>query len=412
MRILLLVHQYPPDHIGGTELYTQAVAQILAQRGHQVTVFYRGATRGTSLERREEGSVAIWRAPSAGSAHRRFLATFRDASIVEGFAHVLHEARPDWLYVQHLMGFPVAILRSARERDIPVAVTLHDYWWVCANAQLLTNYDGQLCAGPRAYLNCARCLLARAGIGNWWPAVPAAALAASWRSQQLRSALLGANRLVAPSRFVQKWYNAHGIPQERIEVLPHGLQWPASSERTRSPLDKAPGEPVRLLYIGGLAWQKGVHVLLQAFSQVRGPAELWIAGDESADLAYVARLRAQASSAVRFLGPLSRDQVWEALSRVDVLTVPSLWHETFSLVTHEAFAAGVPVLASRVGALSEAVHDGMDGLLLPPGDVAAWRAALQRLVDEPDLCERLRANVRRPMTLESHVQHLESLLRS
>ena len=80
MRILLLVHQYPPDHIGGTELYTQALAQALVQHGHEVTVFYRGAAPGTSLEKREETGVAVWRAPPASSANRRFLSTFRDRS--------------------------------------------------------------------------------------------------------------------------------------------------------------------------------------------------------------------------------------------------------------------------------------------------------------------------------------------
>jgi glycosyltransferase involved in cell wall biosynthesis len=100
------------------------------------------------------------------------------------------------------------------------------------------------------------------------------------------------------------------------------------------------------------------------------------------------------------------------LSQVDLLTVPSLWHETFSLVTHEAFAAGVPVIASRVGAMSEAVQDGVNGLLLPPGDVNAWQVALQRLVNEPGLIEGLRTNVHPPLTLDAHVQRLESLLRS
>ena len=407
MRILLLVHQYPPDYIGGTELYTQTLAGALARRGHHVTVLCRGATPGVGLQQAEENGVVVWRAPASTSMNRRFLSTFGDAPARDAFEHVLGQASPDRVHIQHLIGFPVGVLRSIRERGIPVAITLHDYWWVCANAQLLTNYSGQLCAGPRAYLNCARCVLARAGLGGLWPAVPPVAWPLSWRGSHLRAALLQASRVIAPSAFVQAWYNAHCIPEKRIEVLPHGLEWPSGLRCSRSPSD-----PLRLLYLGGLAWQKGVHVLLEAFGRVSGAAELWIAGNETLDPAYVERLRALASSQVRFLGPLNQGQRWEVLSQVDVLTVPSLWHETLSLVTHEAFAAGVPVVASRVGALSEAVQDGANGLLLPPGDVSAWQAALQRLVHEPGLIEEMRANVRPPMTLDSHVQRLESLLRS
>jgi glycosyltransferase involved in cell wall biosynthesis len=407
VKILLLVHQYPPDHIGGTELYTQTLAQALVRRGHQVTVLCRGATPGVGLQQSEENGVVVWRAPASPSTNGRFLATFGDAPARDAFQHVLQEASPDRVHVQHLIGFPVSVLHSLRERGIPFAITLHDYWWVCANAQLLTNYSGQLCDGPRAYLNCARCALARAGRGSLWPAVPPAAWVMSWRGRQLRSALLQADQVIAPSSFVQVWYNAHCIPEKRIEVLPHGLEWPPGLQRTRSP-----AELVRLLYLGGLAWQKGVHVLLEAFGRVSGAAELWIAGDESFDPAYVERLQAQASPRVRFLGSLNRERMWEVLSQVDLLTVPSLWHETFSLVTHEAFAAGVPVIASRVGAMSEAVQDGVNGLLLPPGDVNAWQVALQRLVNEPGLIEGLRTNVHPPLTLDAHVQRLESLLRS
>jgi glycosyltransferase involved in cell wall biosynthesis len=95
--------------------------------------------------------------------------------------------------------------------------------------------------------------------------------------------------------------------------------------------------------------------------------------------------------------------------QVDVVVVPSLWYEAYSFLVSEAFAAGLPVLASRLGALADRVRDGVDGLLLPPGDIMAWRAAMQRLLDEPDLLPRLRAGVRPPMTMEEHVDRLETL---
>jgi glycosyltransferase involved in cell wall biosynthesis len=166
---------------------------------------------------------------------------------------------------------------------------------------------------------------------------------------------------------------------------------------------------MRLAYIGGIAWQKGIHVVLDALQGLEEKVELWIAGDESYDPAYTRRLRALATPNVRFLGLLAHTQVWETLAQTDAVVVPSLWYETYSLITHEAFAAHVAVIASRLGALEEAVRDGIDGLLVPPGDVAAWRAAIVRLVDQPGLLATMRANTRPPMTEAEHVSRIESL---
>jgi glycosyltransferase involved in cell wall biosynthesis len=304
------------------------------------------------------------------------------------------------------------MVRCVQERGIPFLITFHDYWWVCANAQLITNYSGEPCEGPRAFLNCARCALARAGqsaaaplpLDRLWPAVPAVALLMAWRRRQLRSVLGQAQRLIAPSQFVWDWYASHGVPVDRLHLLPHGLAWPLNLVRKR---ERATA--LRLAYIGGLSWQKGVHVLLDALDGVRGQVELSTAGDESFDPRYVARLKAKARPNVRFLGLLSHQGVWELLSQTDVVVIPSLWNETFSLIAHEAFAAGVPVVASRAGALSDAVHDGQDGLLVSPGDVTAWREALQRMVDQPDLIAKLRANVEPPLTLAEHAERIERL---
>jgi glycosyltransferase involved in cell wall biosynthesis len=214
-----------------------------------------------------------------------------------------------------------------------------------------------------------------------------------------------ADRLIAPTEFVRRWYVAHGAPPDRLLVIPPGLEYPSLIRRQY----EKPSDIVRFAYVGGISWQKGIHVLVEAFDQVDGPAELWIAGDESFDPAYSSRLHAQASPNVRFLGKLTRQKVWDTLAQVHVVVVPSIWYETFSFLISEAFAAGVPVVASRLGPLADRVRDGIDGLLVPPGDGTAWRAALQRLVDEPDLLNRLRANVQSPMTLEEHVSQVESL---
>jgi len=94
-----------------------------------------------------------------------------------------------------------------------------------------------------------------------------------------------------------------------------------------------------------------------------------------------------------------------------VVVVPSVVLESFGLVVREAFAAAAPVIASRIGALEEAVRDGTDGLLVQPGDEAALAAAMRRFVDDPRLLETLRANLPRVKTTAEHAAEMAALYR-
>ncbi len=373
--------------------------------GYQAGIFYRRSAVGVGLEQRVEDGVSVWAAWAGSiSPQGRYLAAFGDVPIERTFERTVDEFRPDLVHVQHLMGLPVQVLRIIRRRRIPYVVTLHDYWWICANAQLLTNFGQQICDGPRLWLNCGRCALARAGMGALWPAAPALAPLLAARARLQRQALGQADRLIAPTSFVKTWYVTHGVSAGQIEVLPHGIERSALPARR-----KRPTGTLRFACIGGLAWQKGVHVVVEAFERLSGEVELWVAGSEAFDPVYAQRLRSQAGPRVRFMGGLTREQVWACLAEIDVLAVPSLWYEAFSLIAHEAFTVGIPVVASRLGALAEVVHDGVDGLLVPPGDVDAWSAALQRLVDDPALLDRLRAGVRPAMDMAQHAQSLCSV---
>jgi glycosyltransferase involved in cell wall biosynthesis len=150
--------------------------------------------------------------------------------------------------------------------------------------------------------------------------------------------------------------------------------------------------------------------LLEAFRVLGATerAELWIIGDETSDPAYVSNLRELATSRVSFLGKQPRHAVWKLLSQVDVVVVPSLWYEAYAFVVSEAFAAGAPVVASRLGTLVDRVEHEVDGLLVPPGDVVALSEALGRLVREPDLLLRLRGGLRPVRTFDAHITDLEA----
>ncbi len=168
---------------------------------------------------------------------------------------------------------------------------------------------------------------------------------------------------------------------------------------------------MRLLYVGGLAPNKGVHVVLEALLKVDGAVQLEIVGDDTAHPGYAEQLHALAGANVTFRGALEHVAVWSALKNADVLVVPSLWHETYCFTAREAIAAGVPVLASSMGALTELIDDGHNGLLLAPGDAAAWRAAIQRIIDDRSQIEMWRQALQPVETFDAHVDQIQALYR-
>jgi len=409
VRILHIVHQFLPEHVGGTEHYTRTLALAQQQDGHQVAIFCRRSSAGQRLTRETVEGIDVNRVANGPfTPARRFRATFRDRFLATSLARVVAETRPDLIHIHHLMGLPASILTAASSAA-PVVVTLHDYWWICANAQLVTDYGGQVCAGPRCWLNCARCGLARAGAGAAWPLSPLAAPLFGLRAAILRRGWSRVAAWIAPTDFVAKWHVAHGLPAERMQVIGHGIEPPPLASLVETAEHPRQGTALHFAYVGGLAPQKGVHILIAAFNELPASARLTVAGDETTFPDYCADLRRQATHpGIRFVGRLDRTAVWRVLADAELLVVPSLWYETASLVVQEAFAVRTPVIAANHGALAERVRHEVDGLLVPPGNVPALRDAMRRVIDEPGLLDRLRNGIQPVMTAADHWQQIKA----
>lgn len=413
MRILQVVHQYPPDDIGGVELHTQALARSLARRGHTLSVFYRRSQEGTGVEQRREGDVTVWAAWNGiVQPTRRLLSTFKEDALLGAFRQVLDESAPDLVHIHHLMGLPVAIANLVHERGIAIVLTLHDYWWLCANAQLLTNDTEEVCEGPKLWINCGRCALARMGRDDALWLAPAFAPIFAARNWQLRHVAEMAERIIVPTQFTFNLFREMGLAPAKLTVVPHGIALPEGwvpPPRT----DELAGT-LRIAYVGGIAWQKGIHVLIEAVNLL--PADgvtLTIYGNGDAFPEYTAQLQALASHpGIRFAGSIPNQQLLPALARADVLVVPSLWYETAALIIQEAFAAGIPVIASDIGALRERVRHGEDGLLVPPNNAAALRDALLKLLHDSSRLVRLRNGIRSVRSVEDQVMETEAIYQS
>lgn len=207
---------------------------------------------------------------------------------------------------------------------------------------------------------------------------------------------------------------------ERTRVLPRPIRRSGSGRTNRR---TRPEDPAVVTVAGRIAPEKGLDVLVGALGAVRAeaPVELCVAGvvehDTYWDRCRELMARATATNPrlrVRFLGHLDYAAIDRLLDRSDIVAVPSQWPEPFGAVALEAMSAGAAVVASRVGGLDTCIVDGQNGVLVPPGDTAAWTAALEALLAYPRRAARLAARGQaraRSYTADRHITALDGMVR-
>ena len=436
MRITYVVHQFLPHYFTGTELYVYAIARAMAERGHEVEVFALEpdfAEQDRLFEERREvvegltvTRVRVWYHLDRDYERMEYAHPF----LATRFRAHLDERRPDLVHVFHLRYLGVDLLHEARACGVPVVVHLMDFWFLCPQV-VLRRGDGTLCDGPpQGGLGCVDCIRpelaqeldredVRDAIARIAPHVPGAsvpgrarqqrALTLTERPRRLREALLSATRIVAPSQFLRDTFVRNGYPKERIEVLGYGVDTTALGTIASTPRDG--DAPLRCAFIGSIAEHKGTDLVVDAIARVAAPIELAIWGRASDFPEYSATVaeRAKADPRVSFRGPFGRPDLPAVLADTDVLVVPSRWYENTPFVVLEAFAAGVPVVATDLGGLGEIVVDGENGELFRRDDVADLAARLERLAREPDRLARYRAALPRVKTLADNAGEIAGI---
>jgi glycosyltransferase involved in cell wall biosynthesis len=338
MRILIVSGIWPPD-VGGPASHAPEVAGWLLEHGHDVEVVVTA-----DAEPAPEAFPVRWIARSLppGIRHASALRTI-----------VARARRADVVYSTGMFGRSSAGAVLAR-----------------------TPFVLKLTADP-AFERARRRGLVEGEVGDFQAGgggpVPALLRTA-------RDAAVGhASHLVCPSAFMRDLVLSWGVPPEGVTLLPNPA--PRATEAVSFDVGRSPV----LAFAGRLTAQKDLGIALDAMREVTD-ARLLIAGDGPER----ARLEAAAGERVEFLGPLPRAEVLGLLRAADASILTSAW-ENFPHGVVESLAVGTPVIATRTGGVAEVVRDGENGLLVEPGDTAAFVAAVRRYLDEPGLRERLRA---------------------
>ena len=401
MKVLQVIHGYPMRYNAGSEVYTQGLAQALAER-HEVHVFARQENAFLpeyAMQREADPS------DPRISLHVINMARARDGyshKAVDGaFGELLDRITPDVAHVGHLNHLSTSLVFEARRRRVPVVFTLHDYWLMCPRGQFIQMYPREpsdnwaVCDGQDDRKCAVRCYSRYFG-GDAGEREQDAAYWTGWvgrRMAHVRQACDAVDVFIAPAMYLLRRFRDDLRTSGGKAGLP-GL-WVSPGQAGRPGTHR--GEPFTFGYIGTHIPAKGVDHLIRAFGSLTGEPRLRIWGrDRGAETAGLKRLAqalpGDAGERIQWMREYrNQDIVADVFNLCDAIVTPSIWAENSPLVIHEALQAGLPVVTADYGGMAEYVRHEENGLLFAHRDVESLARQMQRLADDPALARRLGA---------------------
>lgn len=431
MRILMVTIGFPPDQVGGTEVYVAGLVDALTLRGYAPEVaFVRESPVGDAItvESDRRDGTPVHQIVVPRSRFRLETVVFDEDlrnRIVDAFRTLVRARQPDVVHVHPLqLGLESYLLEALHADGHKVVLTYHSSTTGCARGDLV-RFGRTACDGIIHQVACTECLMHFRGVPR-----PAAAILArvplSWYRAahrrlpspplaKLKSfcslpllvdarrtcwtrAMTAADRVVAVCDWVKAVCVANAVPEWKLVLSRHGHRF--ASHVTAARTDRI----VRFGYLGRLSPEKGIGILLDAVKQTARHLPLEIefvsatfdAPHPSADEQAVIREIVSAAAAdprLRIVGAVADEDLTARVGTWDATIVPSLWFESGPQVVYESFAAGTPVIGSRRGGIAELVQDEETGFLFEPGSARALADLLTRLTSNPAPLRALRSRI-------------------
>ncbi len=350
MRVLMVSSLWPPEVLGGAEQYAGALAQRLRTRGHEVGVVTLGVPGADVV-----ASVPSWPYPlqeyASQNPVRRALFHAADLARPDArrvFDRAIEAFRPDVVHSHVVQGMGIAALTETFRRGVAHVHTLHDYWLLCQRNAMVQR-DGTACT--------QRCRSCRA-VGEL-------------RNRQI--ARRPPEVVVAVSEAIARHHLAElAWLRDRTRVIYN----PVGDAKARAP--RPAGAPITFGFLGRLGIDKGIRTLVDAFAMADLDGARLVVAGHGPDADCV-----RGVPGVDYRGWVSGPQKDALFDEIDCLVVPSQWEDPAPLVVNEARSRGVAVIGSTAGGIPELVAPVDAALLVPPADVGALAAALERFVATP-----------------------------
>lgn len=345
-KLKMLWVNHHADFVGGCEAYIHNTATLLTQHGVESTLMYE-----------VPGRVA-----------KRFTAPFAGAFPMVDLENQLADLQPDIVYMHQMQD--KASLATFTKSQIPVAKFFHDHRLFCLREHKYTTLGHQTCTKTTG-MNCYTCMgfVERGGpIG-----VRLRTLGALEKEQDLNRQL---DAFVVGSQYMREHVVAHGFDESQVHCVPLYAMPPRQQ-------DYGPRNTSKLFFAGALVRGKGLDTLLHALADSDPRLELHIAGEGRQEQLFRDMAKElDIDQKVHFLGKLNSEQVQRELATCLCVVFPSRSPETFGLIGLEAMTHGTPVIATRVGGITEWLEDGVNGLLFESGNAEQLADALREMIGD------------------------------
>ena len=369
---------------GGAETYYLTVGSELERMGHEVAYFSMKHPNNLPCKwdkyfvtQREYNDVK-----NPLSAVRDGIALIYSPEAKRNFQALCEEFRPDVVHLNNVhRQITLSILDAPylKEHHVPVFYTAHDYVTVCPG-YLMLDGEGRVCDACLEDGKYRHCIENRCVKGSRAKSA-LAALEASFNSSHHSNERI--DRVIAPSRFMRSKLIEGGWPEGKVEALQNFADDAILARASGVADDVTDRESPYLLFFGRLSAEKGVDVLLRAFDaaapSLPRDMRLIVVGD-GPDAAEFRDLAVSLDSAPRieFAGYQTGDALQTYVERASLAIASSRCRENMPYSIVEAFAAGTPVVGTRIGGIPELVTDGVTGFACEPGDVATMADAMVR----------------------------------
>ncbi|HSU73059.1 MAG TPA: glycosyltransferase family 4 protein [Candidatus Binatia bacterium] len=377
MHVLMVSEYFPPHAKGGGELSALALAQALVRQKVKVSVL----TSQFSGDKEQETlqGVTVYRRLSTGmnpdSLSTNFKRLFITSSIKSQLPQLIDTLKPDVLHALSITSMP-GVAAVARKKRVPAIAHVNSPLAFDPKGTLLDN--GKERTEPYTFGAYVASFMHSDSLGRMGNAWYLRYNPVFWTVQYrrwaaIRNSFSSFQHFFPISTAMQHWLHKYGVPQLKTTVLPNIVPVPA----LKTPKNRVPV----LLYLGGYVRVKGLQVVLDALKNVKESYKLECVGNGN-EKALLAMQAKQNGVSAHFHDFRSQEDEILRLQVSDVLLFPSLIPEGLGRVALIAMAAGKPVIASRIGGITDSVVDGKTGYLIEPGNVAAWKSAIRDLLTD------------------------------
>ena len=432
MKIIFVLNHFLPDQLGGTEVYVFNLMQQLTLKGLNVTA----VIPNYGKEKTEEyfvGQQRVIKFAEPTEVDRSLIMGKIDPIGLAYFGEILKTEKPDIVHFHDLeagSGITIRHIEISKQLRFKNIMTFHLSGYSCKTGNLMYK-DKVYCDGIIKIDKCSACyyksknagffvtsvlysfstLLHKVGIdSSTWNNKIGTAVSFSFLIEKLKANLNKIESNCVALISLTKWYKEiliqNGLPADKISFISQGL----TAQGVFKDAVIIQPDYLKIIFVGRISPLKGIHLLIKAISELdENKVMLDIYGHDPDD-DYSRQLKSTSGKMgnINWKGVLVPEQVVTTMSNYNLLCLPSTFSEMSPLVIQEAFAAGIPVIASNVYGNAEQISDGKNGWLFTFNDSNDLRFKIQQLITNPVLIEKARKHIQpvKPFinVAEEHVQ--------